>query len=124
LVNAAGETAPLQIDLTAAPDAGCFSPARFAQHDAAGLRGLDELVVHAELTLASPALPAPIRSPLDVVAKFGAANEAIERAFFSQRLTPCTTGSSPADFVARCGDWGVDVSGYTASVGIELRPLG
>jgi hypothetical protein len=122
LVNAAGETAPLQIDLTATPEAACFSPARFAQYGGWDSRGLDELVVRAELTLASAGLPAPIRLPLDVVGQFEAANDAIERAFFNQRLTPCATGGfySPADFVAHCGDWGIDVSGYTA-VSMEVR---
>jgi hypothetical protein len=122
LINAAGESAPLQIDLTATPESSCFSPARFAQIGSSDSRPLDELVVHAELTLDSTGLPAPIRVPLDVVGQFEATSEAIETVFFSQRLMPCATGGyySPADFVTHCGDWGVDVSGYTA-VSIEVQ---
>jgi hypothetical protein len=116
LVNAAGDAAPLQIDLAPTPEIACFSPASFAQYASASSEALDELVVHATLILDSTGLPAPVRLPLDVIGQFKATSDTIEIASFSQRLMPCAKGGyySPADFVAHCGDWGVDVSGYTS----------
>ena len=108
LINARGESAPLALGVVETPQSACFNP----QPEDPG-RALEALSVLTEVTLDSPALPGPLRVPLEVVGSFAPTSAAFGQAQFATMHLPCGTEwyHSPADFVNRCGDWGVDLGG-------------
>jgi hypothetical protein len=111
LTNARGESAPLALGVSASPRSACFNPWPDAAEDPEQV--LDALSLLTEVTLDSPALPGPLKVPLEVVGTFAPTGASFEQARFVTRHQPCGTEwyHSPADFVDRCGDWGVELGG-------------
>jgi hypothetical protein len=111
LISAGGERAPLALGITPTPRSACFNPWPDRTEDPDQV--LDSLSVLSELSLDSPALPGPLRVPLEVLGTFAPSRAAFEQALFQTMRQPCGTEwyHSPADFLSRCGDWGVDLSG-------------
>ena len=113
LVNSSGVRAPVEATLTPVANAACFLPAGINGESYPG--EMDTLRVPAELTLSSSALPAPLRVALEVQGS-RPPGAALESAALSLALLPCAQSAyTPADFRARCGDWGIDASGYDAA---------
>jgi hypothetical protein len=123
LINAHGDSAPLELDVTPTPRSACFDPRSLRpephptpQHDA--------LSVLATLTLESSALPGPLRVPLEIFGTFLPGSEQFLQARFVASGQPCGIDwyHSPAEFVSQCGDWGVDLGGLdVASLQVESR---
>jgi len=123
LINAHGDSAPLELDVTPTPRSACFEPRSLRpelhptpQHDA--------LSVLATLTLESSALPGPLRVPLEIFGTFLPGSEQLLQARFVASGQPCGIEwyHSPAEFVSQCGDWGVDLGGLdVVSLRVDSR---
>jgi hypothetical protein len=124
LINADGVSAPAELAVNAVPQTACFMPNLLSS--TLDPNAQDLLNVNAELTLSSAALPAPVHLPVLLFGTFTPGASDFALASVSVGLQPCGTAGrySPQDFVAHCGDWGVDLSGYDGAlleIASELR---
>lgn len=111
-VGVDGSQTPAELTVALKPQSACFSPAYIAS-----LPTEKDLVnVLAEVTLTSSALPGPVRFPAQLVGTPRAGALDVQSVALTLGVTPCTQAAyDPEEFVAQCGDWRVDLSGYTAA---------
>lgn len=116
-VGVNGERAPAQLSLTAQPRSACYWPSGVVSLPYIGLDARDELNVIADLELTSAVLPAPLRFPIQVVGGFAPDSGSVLDAGLSFGSMRCSRAgyNSPQDFVASCGDWGVDFDGVAGA---------
>ncbi|HTV24186.1 MAG TPA: hypothetical protein VMG12_36085 [Polyangiaceae bacterium] len=112
-----GVTAPAQLAIVPAPDSACYTPAGSISGPAYGAEAFDEVDAIGQVELSSTALSQPLRFPVELLGSLSRGSSDVLRAGLTFGIMPCGTSGyyTSDDFVANCGDWGVDISGYESA---------